>query len=178
MSRPAHRLAVGLLGAVTAGCEAQTGSAPISGDVLEAKGWRAEVVVGGLSHPLSIAWLPDGSALVTERDGRLRRVRDGKLYPTPIAGLPPVLATGQGGLLDVSLHPDFADNGLVYLRFATGSFDAIRTVLARGLRVLRSRICALWMPDCKTPSFWESASVSPGRQGPIVSRTACCAPPR
>jgi glucose/arabinose dehydrogenase len=132
MNRPAHRLALGLLCALTAGCEAQTGPAPISGDVPEAKGWRTEVMVGGLSHPWSIAWLPDGSALVTERDGRLRRIRDGKLDPVPIAGLPPVLATGQGGLLDVSLHPDFADNGLVYLTFATGSRDANRTALARG----------------------------------------------
>ena len=70
------------------------------------------------SHPWSIAWLPDGSALVTERDGRLRRLRDGQLDPTTISGLPPVLATGQGGLRDVSLHPDFADNRLVYLTLA------------------------------------------------------------
>jgi hypothetical protein len=126
----------------------------------------------------STAWLPDGSALASEGDGRLRRVRDGRLDPVPIPGPPPVLAPGQGGLLDVSLHPGYAVNGLVYLRFTTGSFDANRTALARGLRVLRSRICALWMPDGKTPSFWESASLSPGRQCPIVIRTACCAPPR
>jgi len=151
---------------------------PISGDAPEAKGWRTEVVVGGQSHPWSIAWLPDGSALVSERDGLLCRVRDGKLAPALIADLPPVLAAGQGGLLDVSLHPDFAVNGLVYLTFATRCFDANRTALAHGLRVLRSRICALWMPDWKTPSFWESASLSPGRQDAIVTRTTCCAPPR
>ncbi len=132
MNRPARLLALGLLCWTTAACEAQTGPVPISGDVPEAKGWRTEVVTGGLSHPWSIAWLPDGSALVTERDGRLRRLRDGQLDPTPIAGLPPLLATGQGGLLDVSLHPDFADNGLVYLTLAIGSRDANRTALARG----------------------------------------------
>ena len=122
----------GLLAMMTVSCTAQTGPAPISGDVPEAAGWRAEVVVGGLDHPWSIAWLPDGSALVTERAGRLRLIRDGKLDPEPIAGLPPVLAFGQGGLLDVALHPDFADNHLVYLSFATGTPEANRTALARG----------------------------------------------
>jgi len=111
---------------------AQIGSAPISGEVPEARGWRAEIVVGGLSHPWAIAWLPDGSALVTERAGRLRLIRDGKLDPQPVAGLPPVLASGQGGLLDIALHPNFADNRWVYLTFATGSPDANRTALARG----------------------------------------------
>jgi len=119
---------VGLFVVMTAGA----GSAPISGDVPEAAGWRAEVVVSGLSHPWSIAWLPDGSALVTERSGRLRVVRDGKLDPTPVAGLPLVLVAGQGGLLDVALHPDFAQNRLVYLTFAAGTADANRTGLARG----------------------------------------------
>jgi glucose/arabinose dehydrogenase len=79
-----------------------------------------------------MAWLPDGSALITERAGRLRVLRDGALDPTPVAGLPPVLASGQSGLLDVSLHPDFAENRLVYLTFATGTPDANRTALARG----------------------------------------------
>ena len=111
---------------------AQTGPAPISRDVPEAQGWRIEVVVDGLSHPWAIAWLPDSSALVTERAGRLRLIRDGKLDPQPLTGLPPVLTFGQGGLLDIALHPNFADNRWVYLTFATGSPDANRTALARG----------------------------------------------
>ena len=61
----------GLLGVMSTGCTAETGPAPIRGDVPEATGWRAEVVVSGLEHPWSIAWLPDGAALVTERSGRL-----------------------------------------------------------------------------------------------------------
>jgi aldose sugar dehydrogenase len=89
-------------------------------------------VVSGLEHPWGIAWLPDGSALVTERPGRLRLIRDGRLDPQPIAGVPQVLACGQGGLLDVALHPRFAENGLVYLTFAQGEEDANRTALARG----------------------------------------------
>ena len=75
--------------ALLAGVGARTAAAPVSGDVAEATGWRAEVVVQGLSHPWSIAWLPDGSALVTERSGRLRVIRDGRLDPTPVSGLPP-----------------------------------------------------------------------------------------
>ena len=130
--RYASFFAGGLLSMITVSCTAQTGPAPISGDVPEAAGWRAEVVVDGLNHPWAIAWLPDGSALVTERAGRLRLIRDGKLDPKPIAGLPPVLATGQGGLLDIALHPDFADNRLIYLSFTTGTSDANRTALARG----------------------------------------------
>ena len=132
MNRPAHLLALELLCAVTAGCEARTGPVPISGDVPEATGWRTEVVVGGLSHPWSIAWLPDGSALVTERSGRLRVIRDGRLDPTPISGLPPLLVAGQGGLLDVAPHPRFTENRLVYFTFATGTGSANRTALARG----------------------------------------------
>lgn len=112
--------------------------APVEGpvrptaDVPEAGGWRAGVVVDGLEHPWSIAWLPDGSALITERPGRLRLLRDGGLVSEPIAGLPPILSHGQGGLLDVVLHPDFERNRLVYLTFATGTPDANRTALARG----------------------------------------------
>lgn len=122
----------GLLGTLSMGCTAQTGPAPISGDVPEAQGWRAEVVIDGLSHPWAIAWLPDGSALVTERPGRLRLIRDGRLDPKPIAGLPQVSAFGQGGLLDIALHPDFADNRWVYLTMAVGSPEANRTTLVRG----------------------------------------------
>jgi glucose/arabinose dehydrogenase len=112
--------------------------APVEGpvrptaDVPEAGGWRAGVVVDGLEHPWSIAWLPDGSALITERPGRLRLLRNGGLVSEPIAGLPPILSHGQGGLLDVVLHPDFERNRLVYVTFATGTPDANRTALARG----------------------------------------------
>ncbi len=131
--RPTAALALYVLvAAVRPGGATETGSAPISGDVPEASGWRAEVVVEGLSHPWSIVWLPDGSALVTERRGRLRVLRDGRLDPAPVAGLPPAYVGGQGGLLDVSLHPRFAENRLVYLTFASGTADANRTALARG----------------------------------------------
>lgn len=124
--------ATGLFFLALVGCNAQTGPAPISGDVPEAAGWRIETVTAGLSHPWSMAWLPDGSLLVTERPGRLRLIRDGRLDPRPLAGVPPVLAYGQGGLLDIALHPQFASNRWVYLTLAIGTPDANRTALVRG----------------------------------------------
>ncbi len=124
--------ATGLFFLALVGCNAQTGPAPVSGDVPEASGWRIETLTAGLRHPWSMAWLPDGTLLVTERPGRLRLIRDGRLDPRPLAGVPVVLAHGQGGLLDIALHPQFASNRWVYLTLAVGTPDANRTALARG----------------------------------------------
>ncbi|MCF7991378.1 MAG: PQQ-dependent sugar dehydrogenase [Thiohalocapsa sp.] len=122
-----------ILAMALAGCSKPAGSVEPTGDVPELGGWRTEVVAGGLAHPWAIAWLPDGSALITERAGRLRVLRDGKIDPKPIDGLPQICGNcGQGGLLDVSLHPDFAGNRFVYLTYAAGDKDANRTTLARG----------------------------------------------
>lgn len=79
-----------------------------------------------------MAWLPDGAILITERPGRLRIFRNGRLDPTAIAGLPNgILAAGQGGLMDIALHPKFAENRLIYFTYAHGTRDANRTRLAR-----------------------------------------------
>lgn len=102
-----------------------------SGNVTVAGGVQKTTVVEGLEHPWSLAWLPDGAMLITERSGRLRIVRNGKLDPTPIAGVPPVFAEGQGGLMDVSLHPRFPENRFVYLTYSHGTQQANRTRLAR-----------------------------------------------
>src|ERR1700726_4297747 len=75
------------------------------------------VVTKGLNQPWSMAFLPDGSILVTERPGRLRIVRDGKLDPNPIAGVPRVQAQGLAGLMDLALHPRFGENQLVYFTY-------------------------------------------------------------
>jgi len=80
--------------------------------------FRVVPVVDGLEHPWSMAFLPGGDMLVTERPGRLRIVRDGRLLPNPVEGVPPVFAVGQGGLLDVVAHPDFASNRLVYMTYS------------------------------------------------------------
>lgn len=80
---------------------------------------RVVTVAEGLERPWGLAFLPDGRMLVTERPGRLRVVgRDGKLDPTPVTGLPRVDAQGQGGLLDVVLHPKYRDNGWIYWSYA------------------------------------------------------------
>jgi glucose/arabinose dehydrogenase len=95
---------------------------------------RVNVVARGLVHPWSLAFLPNGDALVTERPGRLRVVRRGALDPKPVAGTPTVYAQGQGGLLDVALHPGFATNGLVYLAYAKPGDGPVAntTAVARG----------------------------------------------
>ena len=74
-------------------------------------------VTKGLSHPWAMAFLPDGSILITERAGRLRIVRNGTLDPTPIPGVPAVAAGGLNGLLDIALHPQFAKNRWVYFTY-------------------------------------------------------------
>jgi glucose/arabinose dehydrogenase len=93
---------------------------------------RVVPVVTGLSHPWSLAFLPDGSMLVTERNGRLRAIRNGVLDPQPIAGVPAVRAAVLGGLFDVVLHPRFAENQLLYLSYSKGRDDNLTTTaLAR-----------------------------------------------
>ncbi len=80
--------------------------------------YRVVTVAEGFDHPWSIAFLPNGDMLVTERAGRLRVVRDGILLPDPIEGVPEVRVQGQGGLLEVLPHPDFESNRLLYLSFS------------------------------------------------------------
>ncbi len=77
----------------------------------------SKVIARGLQRPWGMAFLPDGSILVTERGGSLRRVVDGKVS-APLKGVPAVRASGQGGLLDIALDPDFADNQTLYLSFS------------------------------------------------------------
>lgn len=108
------------------------GPVSLSGEVPEAEGWDLEVVINGLEHPWSITWLPVGDMLITERPGRLRMVKNGSLEASPVEGLPDMYRSGQGGLLEVSLHPDFEENRWVYLTYATGNEDANRTTVGRG----------------------------------------------
>jgi aldose sugar dehydrogenase len=93
------------------------GAGPWIFDTAEQHKIRVSVVTKDLSQPWAIAFLPDGGMLVTERDGRLRVVRDGMLDPSPISGVPEVRTDGNGGLMDIALHPDFAENSLVYLTY-------------------------------------------------------------
>jgi aldose sugar dehydrogenase len=92
--------------------------------------FRVVDIVRGLQNPWGMAFMPDGDLLITEKAGRLRLLRAGELLT--ISGTPPVALVGQGGLLDVALHPDFADNGWVYLSLSTAYDGGIGTTLVRG----------------------------------------------
>jgi glucose/arabinose dehydrogenase len=102
----------------------------IQSDVPAERGFRAVALIRGLEHPWGMAWLPNGDILVTERPGRLRRVRDGRLASGAVAGVPEVFDSGQGGLLDISLHPRFEQNRRIYFTYAHGSTIANRTRVA------------------------------------------------
>lgn len=100
---------------------------------------EVETVARGLEHPWAFEFLPDGRVLVTEREGRVRIVdRSGRVSP-PLAGVPRVYASGQGGLLDVALDPSFAQNRLVYLSYAEPGVGGAGTAVARG-RLGESRL--------------------------------------
>jgi aldose sugar dehydrogenase len=96
--------------------------------------YRVVTVVEGLIQPWSIAFLPGGDTLITERPGRLRILRQGKLLPQAVEGIPKVFHSGQGGLLEVMPHPNFASNRLLYVSYSKpGVTDSdSRTALIRG----------------------------------------------
>jgi aldose sugar dehydrogenase len=93
---------------------------------------RVERIADGLANPWSLAWLPNGDLLITERPGRLRVFRNRALDPNPIAGAPEVRVTLLGGLLEVLPHPNFARNNVLYLTYAKGGEGTLATTaLAR-----------------------------------------------
>jgi glucose/arabinose dehydrogenase len=94
-------------------------------------GYKVTEIAKGLDHPWSMAFLPDGSMLVTERVGRLRLIQGGLLRPEPITGVPAVHTGSQAGLFDIVLHPQFAQNNIVYLVYAAGTKAANGTQVAR-----------------------------------------------
>ena len=109
------------------------GAGPFVFDTAEQPKIRVTVVARGLSHPWAIAFLPDGAMLIPERSGQLRIVRNGVLDPTPVAGVPRVRTDGNGGLMDVAIHPQFAENQLVYLTYTKPVENGKGTpALARG----------------------------------------------
>jgi aldose sugar dehydrogenase len=116
---------------IAAGCGPSEGHGTIVAS--EGGDFRIVVVADGLDNPWGIAFLPDGGFLVTERPGRLRVFRDGALDPNPVGGVPAVRARGQGGLLDVTLHPAFQENRLVYLSYSKPlAGGEATTAVARG----------------------------------------------
>lgn len=95
----------------------------------EKENFRVVKMAGGLEHPWAVAFLPDGRMLITERPGRMQILHEGEL--TEVDGLPEITALGQGGLMDVILHPDYDDNGWIYFTYAASYDDEIGTTLSR-----------------------------------------------
>lgn len=154
------------------GCRADdVASAPQSIRVDSSLGPLAlETVAEGLVTPWSVAFLPDGRYLVTERPGRMRVIEaDGRLSE-PIAGLPKVHARGQGGLLDVALAPDFATSGIIYFSYAEPVDDKARTAVMRarldldGLRLESAERIFAQHPAHRGNNHWGSRLVF-GRDG-------------
>ena len=109
------------------------GKDPVSVALSEKQAFRVVTLLAGLENPWSMAFLPDGRMLVTERDGRMRLVsQDFKLDPQPVEGLPEVVARGQGGLFDVVLHPDYPNNGWIYWSYNAPGAGGWGTAMARG----------------------------------------------
>lgn len=121
INRPIRGLLRCALGALLAVSGAATAALPAPTTLIE-----------GLTHPWSLAFLPDGRMLISERTGQLRIVEKGVLRPAPVAGVPEVNFAGQGGLLDVLPAPDFADSGWLYLSYAHAGPGGNTTRLARG----------------------------------------------
>jgi aldose sugar dehydrogenase len=129
-TKPSHFLgsilAAAALFAIGVGAQAQPPGPP-------GETFKAVTFVEGLRNPWSMAFLPNGDMLVTERGGQLRIVRNGRLLPDPVPGVPAVRAQGQGGLQEVALHPNFASNRLIYLSYAKPNADGSQgtTALSR-----------------------------------------------
>ncbi|GAP93713.1 PQQ-dependent sugar dehydrogenase [Leptolyngbya sp. NIES-2104] len=117
----------------TSAASPEASSTQVASTSGSAQGYRTKEVLNGLERPWGMAWLPDGRLLVSEKSGTLRVVNNGKLEPTAISGVPPVMYEGQGGFMDVSIHPRFAENRLIYLTYSHGTPEANRTRVARAV---------------------------------------------
>jgi len=122
--------AVAALTGTGAGTDRSPPPAPRPAKVVSS-GYKVAEIAKGLDHPWSMAFLPDGSMLVTERAGRLRLIKNGSLQVEPIAGVPAVHTGSQAGLFDIVLHPKFSENRLIYLTYAAGTRAANGTQVAR-----------------------------------------------
>lgn len=129
-----------------------------SGAGLAGVAYQVETVAEGLAFPWSLAFLPDGDMLVTEREGRLRIVRDDQLDPTPIGGVPETYVRGQGGFFDILLDPDYAGNGRVYLSYSAGSrganFLAVGRASFHGMNLTGFEVILRGEPSKDTPHHY------------------------
>jgi glucose/arabinose dehydrogenase len=121
---------------------------------------RVDTLADGLANPWSLAWLPNGDLLITERPGRLRVFRNGALDPEPIAGVPEVRVTVLGGLLEVLPHPSFASNRLLYFTYAKGGEGTLATTA-----LARARLDGHTLKDLEEIFVAENWSPSPTNFG-------------
>ena len=146
MTRPIRPIILsGLLAALAAGCAENNGAAAQAGggdaslqttlapDAAEGQlALNVETLAEGLVNPWSISFFPNNLILVTEREGRIRAIRNGVLDDTPVPGAPEVLAWNQGGMFDILPHPNYEENNIIFISYAHGDDDA------NGLRVARA----------------------------------------
>jgi glucose/arabinose dehydrogenase len=132
---------------------------------------RVVPIADGLSHPWSLAFLPDGDMLVTERRGTLRLIRDGKLSPDPVKGVPQdIKARGFSGLMEVAIHPDFEDNRLVYLTYTRALPDG-----RGGVALVRGRFEGNRLHDVEDVFFvepWDTGDAVEDRLADLGTFTA------
>jgi glucose/arabinose dehydrogenase len=147
---PLTRVSLAALAAVLAACGGPAGEARKTQTTLAAEApeggaaLNVETLAEGLVNPWRLAFLPDGSILLTERDGKLRIIRDGALVETPVSGVPAPYVKSQGGLFDVMQHPDFATNRTIFLSYAAGTPEANAT------RVISATFDGAALSDLKT----------------------------
>jgi glucose/arabinose dehydrogenase len=121
-----------------------------------------EEVVSGLKNPWGMAFLPNGDILVTEKEGEIRIVRSGKLLEKKVEGVPEVYVRGQGGLLDIELHPDFANNHWLYLSYSSkdGSGSGGNTAVTRfsfdGTKLTDKKVLYKAKPNTTHGNHWGS----------------------
>lgn len=114
-------------------CKAKEQEPPADLIDSEALSFTIDTLATGLENPWGMAFLPDGRILIAERPGRLRIFHDGQLLPEPVQGLPAIWAHGQGGLLDVVLHPNYAENQWIYIAYAAQGDPGVgNTAISRG----------------------------------------------
>jgi glucose/arabinose dehydrogenase len=134
--------------------QAQFGGGPV-------QQYRVVTVSDGLQNPWSMAWLPNGDMLVTERGGTIRTIRNGTLLAEPMANVPAVKASGQGGLFDIVLHPDYESNGWVYISFSKPDADNNEATTT----VIRARIDDNALVDIEEVFEADAWSNSAGHYG-------------
>ncbi len=127
--------------------------------------FKVATFVEGLKNPWSMAWLPNGDMLVTERGGTLRIVRGGKLLPDPVPGVPKVRAQGQGGLQEVVVHPNYAQNHYIYLSYSKPDGDGKKGTTA----LSRAKLENDKLSDVKEIFEAKAWSDSPGHFGARIA---------